>query len=81
MVHCCLQTDGLGYQVFNAVNDDITIPETEGTSEDWLRKVCPETEILTRMGEKESPVSNKKMKDMLGFREEFGWRQVLGREG
>ncbi|RYN40667.1 hypothetical protein AA0112_g2547 [Alternaria arborescens] len=81
MVHCCLQTDGLGYQVFNAVNDDITIPETEGTSEDWLRKVCPETEILTRMGEKKSPVSNKKMKDMLGFREEFGWRKVLGREG
>jgi hypothetical protein len=33
------------------------------------------------MGEKESPVSNKKMKDMLGFREEFGWRKVLGREG
>ncbi|KAL1793091.1 hypothetical protein ACET3X_008073 [Alternaria dauci] len=81
MVQCCLQTDGLGYQVFNAVNDDITVPETEGTSEDWLRKVCPETEILRKMGDRESPVCNKKMKDMLGFREEFGWRKVLGREG
>jgi hypothetical protein len=33
------------------------------------------------MGMRESPVCNKKMKDMLGFREEFGWRDVMGRKG
>ncbi|KAF1845636.1 NAD(P)-binding protein [Cucurbitaria berberidis CBS 394.84] len=81
MVQCCLQKDGLGFQVFNAVNDEITIPEEEGSSEEWLRKVCPRTKILGKMGEREAPVSNKKMREMLGFREEFPWRKVLDRDG
>jgi nucleoside-diphosphate-sugar epimerase len=77
MVQCCLQTDGLGFQVFNAVNDEITVPEEEGSSEVWLKKACPETEILGGLGGRESPVCNRKMKELLGFREEFGWRKVL----
>ncbi|KAH7077091.1 hypothetical protein FB567DRAFT_142020 [Paraphoma chrysanthemicola] len=80
MVECCLKTDGLGFQVFNAVNDEITV-DGEGTSEEWLRKACPRTEIMSKLGERDSPVSNKKMKEMVGFREEFPWRKVLGREG
>ncbi|CAO2648803.1 Nn.00g097520.m01.CDS01 [Neocucurbitaria sp. VM-36] len=80
MVQCCVEKDGLGFQVFNAVNDEITIPEREGSSEEWLRKVCPRTEIRGKLGERESPVSNRKIREMLGFREEFGWRKVLGRE-
>jgi nucleoside-diphosphate-sugar epimerase len=78
MVQCCLQTDGLGFQVFNAVNDEITVPEDEGSSEVWLKKACPETEILGGLGGRESPVCNRKMRELLGFREEFGWRKVWG---
>lgn len=74
IVQCCLQRDGLGYQVFNAANDEIT--NEEGT-EAFLKRVCPGVEITRRLGGREAPVSNRKLKDMLGFREEFPWRTVL----
>ncbi|KAI4608460.1 hypothetical protein J4E80_009084 [Alternaria sp. BMP 0032] len=80
MVQCCLKTDGLGFQIFNAVNDEITVPEEEGSSGEWLRKACPETEVLAGLRGRESPVCNAKMKELLGFREEFAWRKVLGRK-
>ncbi|KAH7401937.1 hypothetical protein DE146DRAFT_651995 [Phaeosphaeria sp. MPI-PUGE-AT-0046c] len=80
MVNCCLGTDGLGFQVFNAVNDEITIDESEGSAKDFLTRMCPKTEIRRGMGEREAPVSNRKIKEMVGFREEFSWRKVLGRE-
>jgi nucleoside-diphosphate-sugar epimerase len=78
MVERCLQTDGLGFEVFNAVNDECTLPEGRGTVE-WLREVCPETEIVGELGDREAPVCNRKIKEALGFREEFAWRKV--REG
>jgi hypothetical protein len=34
---------------------------------------------MRRLGEREAPVCNKKIKEMVGFREEFPWREVLGR--
>ena len=77
MVQACLRTDGLGFQVFNAVNDECTVHEREGSVDEWLRKTCPRTKITRSMGERESPVCNRKMRDMLGWREEFGWRKVL----
>ncbi|KAF2683475.1 NAD-dependent epimerase/dehydratase-like protein [Lentithecium fluviatile CBS 122367] len=76
MVDCCLQKDGLGFQVFNAVNDEITNAENGGTV-GFLRSACPEMEVAESMGQREAPVSNRKMREMLGFREEFGWRKVL----
>jgi nucleoside-diphosphate-sugar epimerase len=80
MVDCCLRTDGLGFQVFNAVNDEITVGEEEGTAEEFLGRVCPDTKFMRRLGEREAPVCNKKIKEMVGFREEFPWRKVLGRQ-
>lgn len=78
-MQCCLQKDGLGYQVFNAVNDEITNDE-EGSTEAWLRKICPRTEITRSMGQREAPLSNKKVKEMLGFEEEYPWREVFANE-
>jgi nucleoside-diphosphate-sugar epimerase len=80
MVNCCLKTDGLGFQVFNAVNDEITIEESEGTTEEFLSKMCPNTKVVRLMGTREAPVSNEKIKDMVGFREEYPWRKALGRK-
>lgn len=62
------------------MNDEITIDEKEGTSEEFLRRMCPKTEFVGKMGERDAPVSNAKLKAMVGFREEFPWRKVLGRE-
>ncbi|KAH7391927.1 NAD-dependent epimerase/dehydratase-like protein [Pyrenochaeta sp. MPI-SDFR-AT-0127] len=80
MVNCCLQNDGLGFQVFNAVNGDITIEDEEGTTEEWLKKICPNVEITRSMGRRESPMCNRKIREVLGFKEEFPWRKVMGRE-
>ncbi|KAH8731339.1 hypothetical protein GQ44DRAFT_604338 [Phaeosphaeriaceae sp. PMI808] len=81
MIECCLKTNGLGFQVFNAVNDEITIEESEGTTTQFLAKMCPNVNFIHGMGTREAPVSNRKIKEMVGFREEFPWRRVLGRKG
>lgn len=76
MVHRCLEEKGLGYQIFNATNDEIT-NDCESTTQ-FLQQVAPSTPFTRQMGEREAPMSNKKIKDLLGFREEHSWRQILG---
>lgn len=79
IVERCLQTNGLGFQAFNAVNDEITNDE-EGSTEAWLRKIAPRSPITRTLGLREAPFSNKKAKELLGFREEFPWREVFAKE-
>src|SRR5882757_7910303 len=67
IVHLCLEKDGLGFQVFNAVNDTITANEP---TENFLKKWCPNTPITRPLGEFEAPLSNRKAREVLGFREE-----------
>lgn len=74
IVHLCLQKDGLGYQVFNAVNDTITATEP---TEAFLRTHCPGTPITRPMGEDEAPISNRKAREVLGFRESHPWRKYV----
>ena len=74
IVHLCLQKDGLGYQVFNAVNDTITadLPTTE-----FLAKYCPNTPVTREMGRHEAPLSNRKIREVLGFKEAHPWRNYV----
>jgi len=74
IVHLCLQKDGLGYQVFNAVNDTITadLPTAE-----FLAKHCPTTPLTRAMGDDEAPLSNRKIRDVLGFKEAHPWRNYV----
>lgn len=74
IVHLCLQRDGLGYQVFNAVNDTITA--TLPTAE-FLARYAPETPITRVMGKDEAPLSNRKIREVLGFREAHPWRNYV----
>ncbi|KAF2966923.1 hypothetical protein GQX73_g6670 [Xylaria multiplex] len=67
----CIQRDGLGFQVFNATNDTITTVEP---TLKFLEKMAPGTSIIREMGEFEAPLSNKKIRDVLGFKEEHNWR-------
>jgi UDP-glucose 4-epimerase len=73
-VHRCLQTNGLGYQVFNAVNDTIT---ANGPTADFLRQWCPRTPHRRPLVGEEAPISNRKIREVLGFREEHPWRQEV----
>ncbi len=74
IVHLCLQKDGLGYQVFNAVNDTITL---NTPTREFLENGCPNVKITRAMGEFEAPLSNRKAREVLGFREAHNWRQYV----
>ncbi len=76
IVHLCIDKDGLGYQVFNAVNDTITadLPTAE-----FLAKYCPQTPVKREMGRDEAPISNRKARDVLGFREAHPWKNYVKR--
>ena len=74
IVHLCLKKDGLGFQVFNAVNDTITA--TEPTAE-FLRRWCPATPHTRKLEGFEAPLSNRKIREVLGFKEEHDWRKYI----
>jgi nucleoside-diphosphate-sugar epimerase len=72
IVHLCLQKDGLGFQVFNATNDSATLNEP---TPDFLARHFPHTPVTRAMGEREAPLSNRKAREVLGFREQHDWRK------
>ncbi|MER9296739.1 NAD(P)-dependent oxidoreductase [Mesorhizobium sp. M0621] len=74
IVDLCVRKDGLGFQVFNAVNDTITANEP---TEAFLRRWCPAVPVTRPMGEFEAPLSNRKAREVLGFREEHDWRKYV----
>ncbi|RCW21989.1 UDP-glucose 4-epimerase [Ciceribacter lividus] len=74
IVHLCVEKDGLGYQVFNAVNDTITA--NEPTAE-FLKRWAPGTPHTRKIEGFEAPISNRKIREVLGFREEHDWRKYV----
>ncbi len=71
IVHLCIEKDGLGYQVFNACNDTVSsnIPSRE-----LARRFYPNVPFTREIGEFESLLSNRKIREVLGFKEEHDWR-------
>tara|TARA_R110002020_G_scaffold41535_4_gene122445 strand:- start:1616 stop:2509 length:894 start_codon:yes stop_codon:yes gene_type:complete len=74
IVDLCLAKDGLGFQVFNAVNDEITANQPTA---DFLAKWAPNSPITRTMGEWEAPISNRKIREVLGFVEQHNWRKYV----
>src|SRR6185295_17199681 len=74
IVHLCLQKNGLGYQVFNAVNDTIT---ADGPSAAFLAKWCPGVPVTRPLVGDEAPLSNRKAREVLGFAERHNWRDEI----
>ncbi|QQR38057.1 NAD-dependent epimerase/dehydratase family protein [Devosia rhizoryzae] len=74
IVDLCVGKDGLGFQVFNATNDEITAYEP---TEAFLRKWAPGSPITRPMGEWEAPLSNRKAREVLGFQENHSWRNYV----
>ncbi len=64
--------DGLGYQVFNAANDDTSsaLPTRE-----LLDRFYPNVPVKRELGEYETLLSNRKARDVLGFRQQHNWRK------
>ena len=63
--------DGLGFQVFNAANDDTSsdLPTAE-----LIERYYPGVPVKHELGKFETLLSNRKVKEMLGFREKHNWR-------
>ncbi|KAI9368919.1 hypothetical protein BJX61DRAFT_549978 [Aspergillus egyptiacus] len=74
MCELAVGTDGLGFQVFNATNDEITA-ETESTGEFLRRETRGVVRFTREMEGREAPLSNRKIKDVLGFRQEHPWQR------
>jgi len=74
IVHLCLEKDGLGFQVFNAGNDtnSADVPTAE-----ILERFYPGVPVTRDLGENEALYSNRKIRELLGFREEHGWRKYV----
>lgn len=70
----CIETDGLGFQVFNAGNDTngINIPTKE-----LVARYFPNVPVSRETGENEALFSNRKIREVLGFREEHDWRKYV----
>ena len=74
IVHLCIEKDGLGFQVFNAVNDTIT---ADMPTKAFLQKYHPNTPFTRELGEFEAPMSNKKAREVLGFVEQHDWKKYV----
>jgi hypothetical protein len=74
IVDLCLQKDGLGFQVFNAGND------TNGAiipSKELAHRFFTGVPFTRELGEHEALFSNKKIRAVLGFKEQHNWRQYV----
>lgn len=71
IVDLCLARDGLGFQIFNAGNDtnSVNIPSAE-----LAARFFPGVPLTRPLGEHEALFSNRKIREVLGFREEHDWR-------
>ena len=74
IVRLCIEKDGLGFQVFNAVNDTIVL---NMKTEEALKQLCPNVKITRKMGDNEAPLSNRKAREVLGFKEAHNWRKYV----
>ncbi len=74
IVDLCLKKDGLGFQVFNAVNDTNSVCQT---NEELLAQFFPNVPLSRPVGPHESLLSNRKIREVLGFEEEHNWRRYV----
>src|SRR5688572_12768864 len=74
IVDLCLKKNGLGYQVFNAGNN------TNGAiipSKDLAEKFFPGVPVTKKLEEHEALFSNRKIREVLGFKEQHNWKKYV----
>ena len=74
IVDLCLLKDGLGYQVFNAGNDDNSANLPAAT---LIERYFPRVPVTRELGEHEALFSNRKIREVLGFEEKHNWRKYV----
>jgi nucleoside-diphosphate-sugar epimerase len=74
IVDLCLQNDGLGFQVFNACNDTNSVCQPNS---ELLAQFFPNVPLSREIAPTESLLSNQKIRDVLGFKEQHNWRRYV----
>ena len=74
MVQCCLDTDGLGYQVFNVANADMSVA---ATTQEIQERFYGKVEVRREMGRDETFYAIDKARDLLGYDPRHSWRDAL----
>ncbi|MGB5950925.1 MAG: NAD(P)-dependent oxidoreductase [Ornithinimicrobium sp.] len=78
MVQRCLATDGLGYEVFNVANADMSVA---ATTQEVQEQFYEGLEMRREMGRNETYFSIEKAKRLLGYAPQHSWRDVLSDPG
>ncbi len=74
MVQRCLTTDGLGYEVFNVANADMSVSVT---TDEVRERFYAGVEQRRPMGRDETFYSIDKARRLLGYEPQHSWRDVL----
>ncbi|SFT58645.1 NAD(P)-dependent oxidoreductase [Mesorhizobium sp. YR577] len=74
ITHLAVEKDGLGYQVFNAANDDTS---SDLPTKELLERFYPGVPLKREIGEYETLLANRKVKELLSFRPQHGWRKYV----
>jgi hypothetical protein len=64
----------LGFQVFNAANDTVS---ANTPSRELARRFFPNVPFRRDIDEFEGLLSNRKIREVLGFKEEHDWRKYV----
>jgi len=74
IVDLALHMDGLGFQIFNACNDTNSVCQS---NQELLARFFPKVPLSRPVGPQESLLSNRKIKSVLGFKEQHNWRNYV----
>jgi nucleoside-diphosphate-sugar epimerase len=74
MVQRCLDTDGLGYQVFNVASADMSVA---ATTQEIRDRFYDKVEVRRQMGRDETFYAIDKARDLLGYEPRHSWRDAL----
>ena len=78
MVQRCLETDGLGYEVFNVANADMSVA---ATTDEVIERFYSGVEVRRAMGRDETFYAIDKARELVGFDPKYSWRDVLDDPG
>lgn len=70
----CLETDGLGFEMFNVANADMSVA---ATTQEVIERFYDGVEVRREMGRDETFYSIEKARRLLGYEPEHSWRDVL----
>lgn len=70
----CLETDGLGYEVFNVANADLSVALT---TDEVIARFYDGVEVRREMNPDETFYSIDKARRLLGYEPQHSWRDVL----